>query len=179
MPRGRSRFPRAGGGSRRRTSWITGPETVLTTVTAEGSVLWSAGTIGADGETIIRVRGELQAMMTAAGSAGINGFGAVAHGLAITTSKAFAQGAIGVPNPLDDQDWEGWLWHQYSSLFGDDAFVYPSNEGPGSQRYVIDSKAMRKWNEDMVLFGISAFDDEEGAATVEFVARTRVLVKLP
>jgi len=88
----------------------------------------------------------------------------------LTTADAFAAGAI--PDPYQEDDWDGWIWHTYLSMITPStAFAYHTIE--------IDSKAMRKMDESDVLFGAVEASEFDDGATVLVCAESRVLVFLP
>ena len=134
-----------------------------------------------DGVTIVRIRGSWSAYLEAANVANDH-FDTLAVGIGIVTAAAFAIGVTALPSPLAEIGWEGWIYHEMIS--GLAAIVTTGSEtwgnaGSASFRGVIDSKAMRKIGSDEVLFGIVEVENEAGAVSAQFDARTRVLVKLP
>jgi len=162
---------------RRLTDWTFGPEEVDRTVTANGQQLWSAGTenVG-DRVTLVRLRGLLSLTLLTADAAGSGFFGAC--GVALVTAQAFAVGATAVPGPLSEVDWDGWLWHSFWDLRTVTATRADGvNSSGAAMRIEIDSKAMRKWEENMVLIGVNEAVESINAV-VEIQARTRALVKL-
>ncbi len=168
---------------RRKTAWGLGPGADVLPITAgTNRVLWTFGTIlGLDSEvTIVRVRGILQLWLDLATSAG-DGF-AGAAGMGLVNSDAFAAGAGSIPGPFSDPGWEGWQWHHYWNLRGVAAQSQGqdvSRNANADQLIIIDSKAMRKFSENMTFFGMVETDFETGTAGMVFSANTRVLAKLP
>ena len=111
--------------------------------------------------------------MSAAAAAGNAFIGAV--GIGIVSNQAFAIGATAVPMPIDEEDSETWLWHHYVNL------VAPSTTdfAPGAvnQRIEIDSKAMRKVEQNETIY-MAVQGVETGTIVAEVVANTRMLFKL-
>ena len=62
--------------------------------------------------TAVRTRGQFTVFPTAFG-ADLDYIGA--FGLGIVSDEAFVAGAASLPRPFDDDDWGGWLVHQYYS----------------------------------------------------------------
>ena len=161
--------------SRRVNKWGIGPQLTLTNATSSGNLFFTTGVaLAAESQvTIIRLRGEFLAFLTAAGAA--EGFsGAV--GIGICTDEAFAAGVTAVPGPVDESDWDGWMWHSFFHVF--EGF---SAAGDGSViqsiRLPVDSKAMRKFSAGYTLFGTVQLD-EIGTATIQIACDTRTLLKL-
>ncbi len=171
MARLRGSFPvRA---ARRQSSWEEGPGGGgVTSRTSSGVAIIGAGlTFLADGDTLVRLRGNL-VLRNASGAGATDSFvGAFAIG--ITTASAFAIGVTAVPTPLTEQDWDGWIyWVQYS-VFGADL------SAPAAiQRETIDTRAMRKLRQDDVIYG-AVEDVETGAMTMQVTFDSRILRKLP
>ena len=108
--------------------------------------------------TLRRTRGLFVANLISATSAGDGFFGAV--GIGLVTAAAFAAGISSVPTPITEAGWDGWVWHSFIE-------VHKGRADQGameSQRIEIDSKAMRKFDQDMVLF--AAFEVTEIATAV-------------
>ena len=166
-------------GPRRKTAWQQGPEAVGFSLTATGSALWGAtGASMASGRevTLVRTRGQAHIVMDAWDSVGAGFRGAL--GIAMATPEAIAVGITAVKTPLADVDWDGWLWH---SMFDVRAITAAESEATNAtsvhQRIEIDSKAMRKISDEMVLFGAVEVV-EAGISSVDIWANTRCLVKL-
>jgi len=175
MPLARRRSGSYPARTRRKTSWELGPAILSGTVSISSSSSAILG-VGAetlvDGHTLVRIRGNLTAFLTAATSAG-DGF--IANvGIGIVTAEAFAVGITACPLPQADLDWDGWLWMQTIVL-------RPQSFASGRSGIIdveIDSKSMRKLNTgDTIFFAVEG--DETGTAVLTFAADTRVLVKLP
>jgi len=163
--------------SRRVTDWGFGPSAVNQGFTATGALLWSGGvTANSQRVTLVRIRGMIHLFLTVAAAAGDGFFGAC--GIGIVTDQAFAAGQGSMPEPFDEADWDGWLWHQFfdvrtlTTVLGDGV-----NSKSASIFIPIDSKAMRKLEQPQVLFG-STQVVETGTATLTMEAQTRALFKL-
>ena len=174
---------------RRKTSWTVGPSSGADgesqEITASSSVLaTSAIEFLFDGDTLVRTRGEFVASLVLS-SAVANGYnGAFAIGLA--TLQAVTAGVASLPTPIDEQEWDGWLYHRYFSLISGGAIASATAAQQADQvngtlaalRLEVDSKAMRKVKTDMALFAIIQVI-ETGTATMRFSFNSRTLLKLP
>ena len=161
--------------NRRRTGWEEGPgDFTVQAFTGSGAAFFLTGreALG-DGLTIVRIRGLYELIVTS--GAALSGFHG-ALGIGIVTADAFAVGITAMPSPVDDIDWEGWM---YYSLF---SMINPLAATANSQdnlviRKEIDSKAMRKIGVNEIIFaGIEV--TEVGASGLEARLATRMLVKL-
>ena len=172
----------------RRTAWGFGPATTgpggLQTITASGKLLFGvAAAAVTDGQTIVRTRGELVALLSSA-DAVTSGFHG-AFGIAKVTAQAVAIGVTAVPGPLTDDDWDGWLYHRYLSCISADpatttgAVTAPLQLGAGSGaiRLEVDSKAMRKIAENESVVAMMEMM-EIGVASLRVFFNSRLLVKL-
>ena len=165
--RGRSR-------SRRTTDWALGPIDRDGSLGSTGVALWSQGiTVTAGKLTVVRIRGMAMVQLLTADAVGSGMHGAVGIGLA--TSAAFAAGVASLPSPLTEISWDGWIWH---NIFDVRAITGTRADGVNSngarQLMEIDSKAMRKFDDSMTIFGIWE-TVESTNATIEMQATTRVL----
>ena len=162
--------------TRRLTAWEEGPGEWVASghvITGDDSALLDTGqTPVIPGLTVVRIRGFLSLTMTAASAIGDGFVGA--FGIGICTATAFAQGVNSVPTPTAQIADENWLWMQEFGCFAQ------SLNGPfnASLDFNIDSKAMRKFDDGMVIY--AAYDAEEiGDASLQLTFRTRMLLKLP
>ena len=168
-------------GPRRKTSWGPGPNAVRTAVSAIGKTIWTNGVILSveDVGTIVRTRGEIAILLSLATAAGDGMNGAV--GLGIVSSQAFGIGPTAVPGPFADAEWEGWLWHSYWSVRGvaSQSLGQDVARNAGADlRIPIDSKAMRILSNNETLMGCFEVAVETGTANINFIADTRLLLKL-
>jgi len=168
QPRSRSR--------KRSTSWGIGPESSPVSLSGTANALWTTGSVlGNEAKvTIVRIRGMASLFMQTATATGDGFNGAV--GIGIVSAEAFAAGAASVPGPFTDSDWDGWMYHTFFNL-NSSAGGLSAEGGQASQRLEIDSKAMRIFEDSETLFG-AIEQVEEGTATAEFWANTRILLKL-
>ncbi len=172
---------------RRKTSWIIGPRSggngSNQQITTSAKIVATIGVTTVDGETLIRTRGQMLLMLQTA-AAVANGFvGAV--GIGMVTDQAFTAGIASMPGPLNDDEWDGWLWHDYfavvaSSIIDTSAADADDiiNSRSGCLRIPIDSKAMRKTKDNMVMFAAIEVS-EVGTAVMDWYLNTRQLFKLP
>ena len=182
MPRPRGHSRGSARASRRLTSWALGPggDDIITWVrigftSSTVQILGTGVTPVIDNLTVVRLHGVLSYTLTVADGA-LSGYN-LAAGIGIVSLDAFTAGVASVPDPFDDIDWPGWMWHQMFSIHAPFA-VIAANDAGFQRELKIESKAMRKLRINEVLF-MSVQAGETGAATVQVEAATRVLVKLP
>ena len=159
-----------GRGTRRKTHWTEASGAI--SLSAAGATLLFTTQAGHEGETVARVRGLLHAELDTANSVADGFFGA--FGMAIVTSAAAAAGVASIPTPLTEAGWDGWFLHRYFSVIRGGAGVAGTAEGAGSHRLELDSKAMRKANEDEAIVGVLEVT-ETGIATMSAQVRVRIL----
>ena len=176
MPRRSGYSHRRNGGPRRVTEWAEGVQEVDGAITASVKQLWSAAVaVTATGVTIVRTRGYVRAHLNSADAVGAGFAGAFGIGLAQT--DALAIGVTALPGPVSDLEWEGWLWHQFFDIRAVTATIADGvNAASASQFFEIDSKAMRKFEDGVQLFGITEATEDTNA-TMEVQADTRMLIK--
>ena len=160
-------------------SWGVGLNALNVNGAATTSQVWTNGvTLQNDNEaTIVRTRGSflLQLVLQTAANDGFDG----ALGIGIVNSQAFAAGAVSMPMPITEPDWPGWLWYQHVQIRANTATEADgSNAVSTTIRGEIDSKAMRKFGIEEVIFGALELN-LSGGATFRFNADTRMLFKLP
>ncbi len=183
-PRGRS-FTRA---PRRQSSWTAGPgggTGAEHTIGASSSStsLWSTGLIPLEeGLTIVRIRGELLAFLTAA-TAALDGF-VCGFGITLVSDEAFAAGAASIPSPIDDIDYDEWMYYTTFSLKASAIIAGGAAEDHDSmlavtaaKRIEIDNKAMRKFPVGKTMVALLEVQ-EIGTAVVSADLDIRTLVKL-
>ena len=171
--------------ARRQNAWSLGAGgSTVTTLSATGAAFLGSSVIPAtEGLTIVRTRGELLMFLSSA-SAGLDGFTG-AFGLAVVTSEAVAAGIASVPTPVEQADWNGWLYHRFFSITAVDALDSgvsddkdAINAVSAALRIEVDSKAMRKFKvEDRLYAAIEVV--EVGTADLRIFFDSRMLVKLP
>ena len=160
---------------RRRTSWDSGPNGILSPASTIVSGFPTGVGPAVDGLTLIRTRASLSLLLLTS-SVAQGGF-QWAFGIAIVTAKAFGIGATAIPGPLTEIDWDGWLMHLQGVLKSPTGTIGDM----GSARvlnFELDSKAMRKFPVETRMVGM--FETVEvGTASMHAELRTRQLVKLP
>ena len=135
-----------------------------------------------DSLTLIRTRGELLLFIYAATATGDGFHGA--FGIAKASIAAIVAGVASVPTPIDEEAWDGWLYHRYFNLFSGGTIAAADaaknqnqiNSTTAAQRIEIDSKAMRKLSVDEGLFGVIQVI-EVGTASMRWAFNCRQLVK--
>ena len=171
----RRRFARRGavGSARRETSWGLGPNGFLNGVSADSVNLFSVTTVPvSDGLTLVRTRGEL--VMSASGTSGDSA--QIAVGLAVVSAEASAIGVTAIPSPITDLAWDEWFFHQFLSI---NMVSQNANNQSQNYRFLIDSKAMRKFTPGNAMVGIMELANEQGTGvTVDLQLSTRMLFKL-
>ena len=177
---------RQGSIPRRKTSWAVGPGQVgfQAQITASSSVIVASSlSIGEDGVTLARLRGQLLLYLSSA-TAGANGFTG-AFGIGTGSLASVIAGAASVPGPITEQSWDGWLyWHVVhmvtaSPLDGGAASDRDQLNGfTAVQRLEVDSKAMRKLEFEMSVFAVLEVV-EIGTATLNWAFDSRALFMLP
>ena len=127
--------------------------------------------------TLLRFRGYVSAMLDETQQVG--DLIVVTFGLAIITSDAFTAGSGSVPDPATEPEFP-WIWWKEMRL---DSFatlttaIGPAGYGPASQRYEVDSKAMRKIKPGETLCMIIQTTNAAGApATLLDIGQLRVLI---
>ena len=171
-------------GMRRKTAWEVGPGGIaLTALTSTGSTILGAGVQATlDGTTTVRIRGELLMFLTSA-TAASDGF-VGAFGMGKGSASAFAVGVGSMETPIDDEAWDGWLYHRYFALKSAgtiaDAVANKQNQSDATTaalRIEVDSKAMRKVDIEDVLYAVIQVT-ETGTATAVVQFNSRQLIKL-
>ncbi len=137
---GRGRLP-----ARRSTAWTGSITLTAVQALAAASVVLDQVFVPTVAEqTITRVRGLLSVQSDQL-AAGEDAFGA--FGMAVVEEPAATAGVASLPHPMDDSSSEAWfVWQPFSTTF-----VFGSAVGfdaQGGNQYVIDSKAMRKINNE-------------------------------
>ena len=171
-----------GRADRRKTAWDLGPGggsiatfEVAQLTSSTSAVLGTGVTPLIPNLTIARIRGMVNLSLITADAARA-GY-TYCLGIGIVTSDAFSTGVSAMPNPFDDADWPGWIWHQFGVLRSAVAAITVSGEVPDA-RIEIDAKAMRKFRTNEVLFGSVQVGETVNAA-IDVAMATRLLVMLP
>ena len=167
----RQRF-RVGNFRKRGTFWGRSPaDTGSTGLAAATAVIDSTALAVAEGETITRIRGMISVKSDQA-AANENYVGAL--GVCVVTDQAVAVGVGSVPTPYSDQDFDGWMLHQYFA--GGVNFASGIGLWLPYERFEFDSKAQRKF-----AFGQTmCFVVENGSAAsgIEYFLNFAVLFKV-
>ena len=121
--------------------------------------------------TLLRTRGLFHAFLVSATSAGDGFFGAFGIGLA--SDQAFTAGASSMPRPLDESFADVWLYHQFISVHAGEPGGL-SGGVEGSQRFDVDSKAMRKFDANIVMYAALQVV-ETGTAVMKVFFDSRIL----
>ncbi len=188
MPNRRVGRPRV---ARRMTDWIAGAASPPSIVSVpDGATRVITGVVVTEGAqacgTIIRIRGCIHVEIAMETIAPV--LQQVGLGIGLFDDRAFAvANAAGFPKPLLDADDEKWMWWQCVHIgMGpniSDTDVRDASVGTGrniAADFVVDSKAMRKWDENQTLALVVENELCQGIATeVEVCYMSRVLVKLP
>ena len=94
-----------------------------------------------------------------------------AYGLCIVSNNAFAAGVASIPGPYTDADSDLWFVHQYlrtTLLFGSNIGF----DGRAGEVYTINSKAMRKLNEEETIAVVVENGSTTAGATFFHALRT-------
>ena len=168
---------------RRLTAWELGPGFSALTSAAVQAFSSSTTAILGDGITpvipnltIVRIHGHMLLSLTAA-AAQRDGF-QWAAGIGIVTADAFGIGVTAVPNPFDDIEWPGWMWHAMGDLRTAAATLMVGDPPENPLTVPIATKSMRKLRLNEVATLVLQVG-ETGTATLDARAATRILVKLP
>jgi len=166
--------------TRRPVTWAFGVGDASATISATGKTIWT-GQISSSGgsaleQTVTRIRGSGRILLKTATAAG-DGF-TVGLGICLAETTAATLGVTALPGPLTDRDWDGWIWHGFFFVQSVTATIADGvNASSASVAYVIDSKAMRKWDGGAeVLIGMTEVT-ELGTGSMEHNSDTRVLLK--
>ena len=128
------------------------------------------------GMTIVRTRGMFNAVLAVAASAGDGYQGA--FGIGMATTAAILSGIAAVPTPITEAESDGWLYWAPVSCHAGDATAGSRNWDQASQRLEVDSKAMRKFGDQLSIYAAIELV-EIGVAELDVFFDSRVLVMLP
>jgi len=175
MPRAVRRFPSGNRGVQRHTDWGFGVDMLANTLSSSAKLLGTTSLGVAEPVTLIRIRGMIHFILTLGDAAGSGFLGAA--GIALVNTDAFSVGITAIPGPQSDAHWDNWIWHSFWDVRTATATIADGVNAAGvSQRIVIDSKAMRKWDpaETLVLM---VEGTETTNAAVRINCDTRLLLK--
>ncbi len=136
--------------------------------------------------TLVRIRGNVHIEIAAETAADVSILYGVGVGLfddrALAVSPA---AAVGLPRPVNDADSEKWMWIEYGFLgVGPSLGVTDlSSDGTGRRIAIdipVDSKAKRKWDENLTLVWLVENVAVEGTATeLDAAVMARMLIMPP
>ena len=174
MARHRTIRPRSG--PRRKTSWLEIDPANVTVTAAGGTITHSLTTAEKAKLPFTIIRTHLTVAMVSDQSAAAEfQFGAV--GAAIVSQQAETVGVSAVPTPLNELSSDYWFLHQI--MTGEFNFAtavgFQQRTGAAGQ-YDIDSKAMRKVNEDEDVIIVVEIDSSVGSGAI-FHLGGRLLIK--
>jgi len=170
-PRRQNRFQGAGPRRVRRSTAWSGPFDWVQALSANNKQILVTLIPTVAETTIVRIRGN--AMLSFVHDA-LNESVNVALGLIVVSAQAAAAGATSVPGPITDAGNDGWFWHQSASFMAMSATDLVEND---QFRFEIDSKAMRKVNDDQRVLMVSELTVMLGVS-VKTAGNFRVLAKL-
>jgi len=159
-------------GPRKATDWSASAAlTAGLAVAASSAAIDEVFTPIVGGETLIRTRGMLgwESDQSAATEQQIG-----AYGICVVSEQAATVGITAVPHPGTDAAWGGWLYHTY--FFSEFRFLTAAGFDPRNlQTMVVDSKAMRKIDEDDRLVTVVEVTGTKG---ITFFSALRLLSKV-
>jgi len=163
---------------RRRTKqWDAGPNAVGQAVSATGGTIWTSGVATSIEVTIARIRGYFTLNLESIAGVGEGFAGAI--GMGLVSSASFAIGVTAVPTPVTEAGWDGWMLHQFFDVRAITATIADgANAASIVFRTDLDSKAMRKFQDDMTLMAVVEVT-EIGTSVGRFQGDTRILTLLP
>ncbi len=126
---------------------------------------------------MVRMHGEFTLVQALATSAG-DGFQSFAVGVCIVTENAVGIGITAIPHPLTDIGWDGWWYHSVHAAVTSLETTEVARGPSSALRVPFETKSMRKLKETDVIVGVVELGTEIGTASVDFTARSRILVKL-
>ena len=163
---------------RRKTAWVPGPGSTdaLPISSSVASFVGGGVVAGVEALTVVRTRGELLITLVNATTV-LDGFRG-AFGIGVVSLPAFTAGIASVPTPIAEQDDENWLYHRYFTVFaGSGPSETFGNAGSPVLRVEVDSKGMRKFGTDRVIYAAVEVV-EVGTAILDVSFNSRMLVKL-
>ena len=177
-------------GQRRKTSWSLGPQSgadgAPQSLVVSSSVLMTGGAAVVEDEvTLVRIRGDLN-LLCRLSNAGAEGFTG-AFGIGLANTAAFVAGVASLPTPIDEESWDGWIYHRYFSLISGGPLAAATaatqenqvNSRSAAMHIEVDSKAMRKASGDQTFFAVLQGIEIGSAAQMTVAFNSRMLFKLP
>ena len=180
MPRSRGlRSPRGfQGGHRRESSWGLGPgSSTLTSISTTTPAFLGSAIVPLDlGMTIVRIRGYLRVVLRSAAALGDNLTGAM--GIGIATFAAVTAGIGSVPTPITEQDSDNWLYWTPVQVGSMATTAQWGSAGWALFETEVDTKAMRKFPDEMAIYAAIELATEVGTVTVNAFFDSRALLLL-
>ena len=163
-----------GSSQRRSTSWLPIPAQASTFSTTGGIILASldAGELAKRPFTIIRVHLEVLVITDQLAADESQAF---AVGMCVVSDQAQAIGVTAVPTPDTDLGSDLWFLHQF--MFRDFAFGSAVGFDSGAQSRSIESKAMRKVNDDQDVLLVGELVANAAGTGFVVLIGGRVLIK--
>ena len=159
---------------RRATSWLDLPAAVTILTSGGGTIVLSltAAELAKRPFTIVRTHIELLFSSDQL-TADEGQIGAV--GMCVVSDQAEAIGVTAVPTPVTDLSSD--LWFVHRSMINEFAFITAAGfDGNGGSHYTVDSKAMRKVNDDQDVLMVVEIDGSlSNGASIRSMGR--VLIK--
>ncbi len=176
---------------RRVTDWQHAGGTTLTLISVPAGTTRQISSVaiaegGAAAGTIVRIRGMVHVELAAESAAPTLQQYTIGCGLFDDRAVAVSN-AAGVPKPALDADDEKWMWWN-TGFVGNgpplaDTNTDPESTGTGRRIAVqipVDSKAMRKWDENQTFVWYCENEDVDGTSTeIDVTLFGRMLIKLP
>ncbi len=173
MARPRSHSP-VRRGPKRLGTWVGPADQNYVTIANGAKVLVASFDASAGGlikPTLVRTRGAV-VVRIAGPAADVSVAGA--FGVAIVTDRAFAAGVASIPGPFTDAGWDGWaVWRSFGFVWD---FADESGKAISSISFEVDSKGMRKFQEDDDLAVVIETSASSAGATI--LQAGRMLIKL-
>jgi len=175
----RRAFRRGQFGKRRTTDWNKFPDPSNVQIAAGAVVEVASITLGNGGlhkPTVTRIRGAMRLFHETFTTAGIQSWGA---GIMLLTDAELAAGAL--PGPITDIDEDRWIWLAHGWLHSAPANSVAGTgvSGDASESVVVDSKAMRIWEENFTLsMLVENINHTATASSINAAFTGRVLLKL-
>jgi len=155
---------------KRLTLWLPGTAADFTLTAAGGTIAFSLNAAALALRPFTIVRTHMQLFLRSDQAAAIEQQRA-AVGMAIVSEQASAIGVTAVPTPVTDDGSDLWYLHQW--MYADESNLTDRTRG-GSQ-FTVDSKAMRKVNNDQDCLTVLELSSATGCIVT---VATRSLVKL-
>ncbi len=164
------------GHARRQTDWqfATGVPTGLVSVASGvqaviGTVAIVEGALHPG--TLVRIRANVHIELAAETANATLILAGVGVGLFDDRALAVSSAAgVGLPRPINDADSEKWMWIDYAYVGDGPAITSTAPESDGTARRLsvdipVDSKAKRKWDENLTLVWVCEIVPIDGVAT--------------